>query len=162
MCEDWRYAGCCFFPFFPPRLPHSFTYRVFLSVMWWKASISAFSAFPCISHSKWRFYFFPNTRLCEINCGLCLITIFFSFLLLFLLCLSFGWFCVVMLIILSCRVEREQYLLVKLDEFSFMGIICKTPMGGGRLLFAVRHLLCIRMSNLLHRWVNCFLTRNNS
>lgn len=37
-----------------------------------------------------------------------------------------------MLIVLSCRVEREQYFLVKLDEFSFMRTICKTPMAKGK------------------------------
>ena len=119
-----------FFPFFPSRLLPSFTCRVFWSVTWWKASISAFSAFACTSHSKRRFYFFPNMRLCEMNHGLCLITVFFLSSI-FLLCWNFDWFCVVKLVVLSGRVERKQYFLVKPDEFSVMRIICKTPRGKG-------------------------------
>lgn len=71
-------------------------------------------------------------KLCEMNCGLCLITVwgFFSSFFLFLLCLSFDYLCVFMLIIFSFRVEKEQYF--KLDEFSFMRIICETPMREGK------------------------------
>lgn len=92
-----------------------------------------------------KILFLPNTRLCEMNCGLCLI-----------ISLRFFFPLHKFQLVLCCRDNHPLCRVERVVVFSQAGWVsyAKQEWGGRRLFFVVRYLLNVWMSNLLPRWAN--------